>query len=177
LNDYDLIVSALGNPTSELALNRQVRGVKSSPPLIFSWLEPLGIGGHAVLAGHADERGCYECLYTPVDATDSSGLQNRASFAALDQTFSTSLAGCSSLYTPYGSLDAAQTAQLAARLALDVLTGRQHPPMLRSWKGGAESFLAAGFKLASRYHQSEDELRRSETSYPSPRCPVCNQEP
>lgn len=129
-----------------------------------------------MLTGCEGERGCFECLYTPADATAAGALQNRASFAAPGRTYSRSLAGCSSLYTPYGSLDAAQTAQLAARLAIDVLAGRQPRTVLRSWKGDSEAFLAVGFELTPRYRQSEDELRRWETSYPSPRCRVCNPE-
>jgi hypothetical protein len=43
-----------------------------------------------------------------------------------------------------------------------------------SWKGSAEAFTAAGFELAVRYHQSEEELRQLESDYPSPRCRVCN---
>ena len=173
LSDYDLILSALGNPTSELALNEQVRGLAGGPPIIFTWLEPLGVGGHAVLSGQGDKPGCFECLYTPPDESDAS-MHNRASFGAAGQIYSRSLAGCANLYTLYESLDAAQTAQLAARLAIDVPVGSERRNILRSWKGSAEAFTAAGFDLAPRYHRSEDELRRLEACYPSLRCRICN---
>ncbi len=67
LHEYDLIVSALGNPTSELAINQHVRGIADGPPIIFTWLEPLGIGGHAVLTGNGDAPGCFACLYASMD--------------------------------------------------------------------------------------------------------------
>jgi molybdopterin/thiamine biosynthesis adenylyltransferase len=172
LNDFDLIVSALGNPTSELALNERVRRA-TGPPVIYTWLEPLGIGGHAVLSGHGGEPGCFMCIYTRSEGTDGP-LYNRAAFGEADQTYGRSLAGCSNLYTPYGALDATRTAELAARLAIDTLTGREQRNVLRSWKGDATAFTEAGFQLSGRYWFTEDELRQQATSYPSPRCPVCS---
>jgi molybdopterin/thiamine biosynthesis adenylyltransferase len=172
LQEYDLIVSAMGNPTAELALNERVRGLDNGPPIVFTWLEPLGIGGHAVLTG-VSTVGCFECLYTALE--DSMGaLQNRASFAAPNQIFHRALTGCDSAHTPFGSLDAAQTAQLAARLAIDALTGSERRNCLRSWKGSAEAF-AASFELSPRYRLSRDELAQQEARFASPSCRVCGQ--
>ena len=174
LASFDLIISALGNPTSELALNEQVRHLNAGPPVIFTWVDPFGIGGHAVLTGAGGEPGCFECLYTPPQDTPEALLHNRASFAAPGQSFRRSLAGCGSLYTPYGVIDAEQTAQLAARIALDVLLGVDARNRLRSWKGSARAFLAEGFQLSERYTMRADKLEAQEMAYPSPRCPVCS---
>jgi molybdopterin-synthase adenylyltransferase len=173
-NKYDLIVSALGNPTSELALNEQIRCMEDGPPILFTWLDPLGIGGHALLTGNGGQPGCFECLYTPPDETDVA-LNNRASFAAPNQTFRRSLAGCDSLHTPYGAIDAAQTAHLASRLAIDTLLGKEHGNHLRSWKGDSEAFIDEGFQLAPRHQLSANELAQLETSYPSSRCRICQE--
>jgi molybdopterin-synthase adenylyltransferase len=172
LSAYDLIISALGAPTTELDLNARVRGLSNGPSIIFTWLEPLGIGGHALLTGLNADAGCFECLYTALDGQDSA-LHNRASFAAPGQTFHRSLAGCDSSHTPYGSLDAVQTAHLATRLAIDVLLGHEHLHRLRSWKGDARAFTAANFRLAARYQLSQDALTEAETAFVSPTCPVC----
>jgi hypothetical protein len=171
LNDFDLIVSALGNPTAELALNDRVRR-DAGPPIVFTWLEPLGIGGHAVLTGQRGEPGCFACLYTRTDGSDGP-LQNRAAFGKEDQKYGRSIAGCNNLYTPYGVLDAMRTSELAARLALDALSGHEQQNVLRSWKGDATAFTEAGFELSGRYRFTEDELRRQGASYPNARCPVC----
>ncbi|MEN9936618.1 MAG: hypothetical protein RLZZ387_3197 [Chloroflexota bacterium] len=173
LASFDLIISALGNPTSELALNEHVRRLNAGPPIIFAWVDPLGIGGHAVLTGVAGEPGCFECLYTPPRDEPEAPLQNRASFAAPGQSFRRSLTGCGSLYTPYGASDAEQTALLAGRIALDVLRGIDVQNRLRSWKGSTRGFLAEGFHLSERYTVSLDKLEAQQTAYPSPRCPVC----
>lgn len=171
LTTYDLIISAIGNPTSELALNAAVRGRNGGPSIIFTWVDPYGIGGHAVLTGLDDAAGCFQCLYTK--ANDDDTLHNRASFAAHNQVFRRSLAGCDSLYTPYGSLDAAQTAQSATRLALDVLTGRAQANRVCSWKGDSSAFTVQGFALSDRYSLSVDKLKQLETCFASPTCPVC----
>ena len=171
LNDFDLIVSALGNPTAELAFNERVRR-GAGPPIVFTWLEPLGIGGHALLTGQHGEPGCFACLYTRTDGSDGP-LQNRAAFGQEDQKYGRSLAGCNNLFTPYGALDAIRTSELAARLALDALSENEQHNDLRSWKGDATAFTEAGFDVSGRYRFTEDELRRQGASYPSARCPVC----
>src|SRR6185369_8995982 len=63
LSDFDLIISALGSPTEELAFNEHVRQVEA-PPVLFTWLEPHGIGGHALVTGLLSaDKGCLSCLY------------------------------------------------------------------------------------------------------------------
>jgi molybdopterin/thiamine biosynthesis adenylyltransferase len=168
LNDYDLIICALGNPTSQLALNERVRSSEGGPPILFTWLDPYGIGGHTILTGMNGSSGCFECLYTEE-------LHNRVAFAEPGQTFHRSLAGCDSLHTPYGSLDAAQTAHLAARLAIDMLIGREQQNRLRSWKGNQEAFTAAGFNVAHRYELSANELAQQETHFANPTCRICGE--
>jgi hypothetical protein len=171
LSEFDLIVSALGSPISELALNERARR-EACPPIIFTWLEPLGIGGHAVLTGHGGAPGCFACLYTRSDGSEGP-LHNRAAFGKEGQTYGRSMAGCANLFTPYGELDALRTVELAARLAIDTVNGREQQNVLRSWKGDATAFTEAGFEVSGRYRFTEDELRRQGPSYVSTDCPVC----
>jgi molybdopterin-synthase adenylyltransferase len=175
LYTYDLIISTMGNPTSELDLNEQVRQTKNGPPVIFAWVEPYGIGGHAVLTGLNGSSGCFECLYSRLEAEDH--LHNRASFTAPGQVFRRSIAGCHNLYTPYGSLDAVQTAQLASRLAIDTMQTRVQENRIRSWKGDSTAFTAEGFKLSARYQLSLDKLEQLETHFTSDYCPICRASP
>lgn len=170
---FDLLVAATGNPTTELWLNEQMHQQPNPPPALFTWLEAYGIGGHAILTrpGHP---GCLRCLYT--DPTEPQ-LVNRAAFARAGQKFSMSLAGCSARHTPYGSLDASRTAEVAARLALRVLSGKEAGAPLLSWKGDADEFTAAGFVLADRFAVSEERLFSSRYAYLAPTCPVCAHPP
>lgn len=173
-NTFDTIISALGNPTVELELNERLHAGDNArlgaPSAIFTWLEPYGIGGHALLTRHSPGGGCFACLYADPDGT--SQLRNRASFAAEGQSFGRALSGCGSLHTPYGALDAARTATIAVQLAIDSLTRGEKGNALRSWHGDASTFLAAGFRLSPRHTL----IRREDQdpyAYAIPACPVC----
>lgn len=170
---FDLIIIAIGDETVCLYLNELIRSKKPYPPIIFSWLEPYGIGGHTLLTGNASAQGCYECLVTPVTEDEGQALYNRASFAASGQFFAKDISGCGSLFTPYGSTDALQTALLTTRLAVDVLLGNEPGNPLISWKGSATQFLGAGHILSSRYELTEDEMFARRYDYINSRCPVC----
>ncbi len=147
------------------------RSRASAPKVRTGWLEPLGIGGHALLTHNSAGGGCFECLYT--SPGDQEVLENRAAFAAPGQSFGRALSGCGSLHTPYGSVDAVQTAALATRLALAALLGTETGNPLCSWKGAADAFTAAGFRLAPRYEASEAELASHRYTYQSTGCRVC----
>jgi molybdopterin-synthase adenylyltransferase len=173
LAHYDLLMLAIGNPTVELEINAQVHALRSGPAVVFTWLEPLGIGGHALLTRNVPGAGCFECLYTS-PLGEEQFLENRAAFAAPGQSFGRALSGCGSLYTPYGAMDAARTAAIASRLAVDALTGKEPGNPLLSWKGDATDFIAEGFRLSPRFRTTEDDLRRKRYAYPSDRCQICN---
>jgi molybdopterin/thiamine biosynthesis adenylyltransferase len=171
LSHYDLVILATGNPTVELYINELIFSQNRAMAL-FTWLEPLGIGGHALLVHPARGKGCLECLYT--NATNGERtLQNRASFAAPDQYFGRDLSGCASLFTPYGTIDAANTANLAARLAVDALSGKEDSNPLLSWKGDEADFQSAGFRVSSRYGYSSAQLHEHRYSYYSSSCRIC----
>src|SRR6266851_2655045 len=73
--EYDMLLLALGNPTVELAINEHLHALRDGPPAVFTWLEPLGIGGHALLTHNSAGGGCFECLYT--SPGDQEVLENR----------------------------------------------------------------------------------------------------
>lgn len=167
---YDLILFALGTPTEELDLNERLQGLPDAPPAIFTWLEPHGIGGHAVLTNNGAKPGCFECLYT-----SERDFGNRAAFAALGQHFGKALAGCGGHFTPYSSIDAVRTAALAAQLAIDTLVEKERSNALVSWKGDARAFRDAGFVTSERFEFSEERLSRDRYAYPSSECQVCGE--
>lgn len=170
LRDHDLLACATGDMTLELGLNEHVAETEGTPPLLHAWLEPYGIGGH-VLVSRNDETGCLECLFT--SSNGKGRLHNRAAFAQGGQEFGRRLAGCGSLHTPYGSADALRTAELATRLATDVLTGREEGNPLQSWKGDPEEFLAEGYQLSNRFSLTSKQLEKQKYAYVAGGCPVC----
>ncbi|MEP0548075.1 MAG: ThiF family adenylyltransferase [Rhodothermales bacterium] len=178
LADYDLVVVALGSPTVELDLNERLWSEKHGPPTVFTWVEPYGIGGHALLV-RPGERGCFECLYTP-PAPSAAPLSNRAAFAGPPppgRSYGKALSGCGSLFTPYGSADALQTALLAVRLGVRALTGVEGESPLLSWQGDPSAFEEAGFSVTARHRRSAAGLEEQRCAYVSSRCPICGVEP
>lgn len=169
LSDFDLIISALGSPTEELAFNEHIRHVKA-PPVLFTWLEPHGIGGHALVTNlPSADKGCLTCLY----GKDDNETYCRAAFAAKNQVFAKNIDGCRSAFTPFGSLDAVKTSELATRLAIEVLRGEVSRNLIRSWRGDSKEFISNGFKLSNRYLGANGHLLESD-SFMRPDCNVCN---
>ncbi|MBU0714153.1 MAG: ThiF family adenylyltransferase [Verrucomicrobia bacterium] len=140
----DLVCIALGDETTELWLNDCLRNIV---PRLHAWVEPLGIGGHVLVAGLLNDKGCYRCLF---QSNAVAGLHNTASFAKAGQTFTRSFAGCAGRFTPFAYWDADRTASEAARCALAVLSDDQQKPMLLSWCGDPAVFLGAGFVCSQR---------------------------
>ncbi|WP_046180578.1 E2/UBC family protein [Domibacillus tundrae] len=168
----DIIISALGSSTVELALNKEFYGRKDSPPVLYTWIDPMGLGGHALLTNNKSKKGCFRCLFTHIQ-DNSILIPNRASFAAPNEVFIKTIAGCDSVFTPYGSLDALQTAVLASRLAVKSLQGKEIGNPLLSWKGEADDVLAYGKAVSTRYSFTTEQLYESRYKYQVENCPVC----
>lgn len=172
LSQFDVVILATGDPTFELEMNEHLRSSPGGPRAVHTWVEPYGIGGHSLLTGNVPNGACFECLYQTVAGHS---LHNRASFAAPGQSFGKKETGCSSLYTPYGATDAARTANLALRLTVDALRGREEGNPLRSWKGNSDDFLEAGFELSHRYEATREQLRDRSYAFKDQECPVCQE--
>jgi molybdopterin-synthase adenylyltransferase len=168
LNDYDAIIVATGNATLNQYLNRLLKKEIPATPVLYSWLDPFGIGCHCLIT-NIDTRGCFHCLYANED------LHNSASFAdkLQSKSFAKNIAGCGTTYVPYGSLDAIQTAILTVRKLLDVFCGKETQSSVNSWKGDSSLFLSEGYNLSPRYNQSEEQLQAGKELFYEPNCPVC----
>jgi hypothetical protein len=151
--DADLIILATGEETLERRLNRLLQG---GPPRVHTWLEPLGIGGHAFACGEhvatmppqPSPPGCFECLYRP---DETIGLINRTALTAHGQEIRQSVAGCAGTFSPFSPLDARRTAVEATELAARVLTRENaSSAVLISWRGMHTGFEAAAYQLSAR---------------------------
>ncbi|TDK58118.1 hypothetical protein E2K98_24690 [Bacillus salipaludis] len=164
LNEYDLIIVAVGDPNIERKLNELI--YKTSTPTIFTWVEAYGIGGHALLVNNGDN-GCYECLI-------DNDLQIKSSFASRsDKPYIQNINGCAGSFTPYGSVDSMETALIASRLILRFLNGDIEGNPLVSWKGSANEFRSHGFKTSKRYDEPSEKLAEPNYDYIETQCPIC----
>jgi len=171
-DEYDLIVDATGVPNSSFYSLKYFYENFPAKPLIHVWLEPLGIGGHAIASNNNKMKGCYKCIYSQVEEY---GIYNKASFAAPGQNFSKSMFGCAGRFTPFSSRDATRTAILAVDLAEAILLGIEKDNPLLSWKGDSTRFLENEFKLSDRYTKmSMERLFENRYEYKKEKCLICS---
>lgn len=169
---FDAIAVATGKPAIDLSINRQIHTSGYSGICIFTWLEPLGIGGHAIRVLANSGTGCLECLYSsPHDTGSAPGF--RGAFAAPGQSFGRALSGCATLFTPFGSVDAVQTAALALRLVVEGLKSPAVNSEFSSWKGSPKHFVDAGYQLSPRFSALADKPHSGRQGFRNPECTVC----
>lgn len=168
ISGFDLVIDATGEPTVSMSIAARPT-LFGGTPLIHTWLEPLGLGGHAMVS--LPGQGCFTCLLGRDDPTEP--LSFGPAFAQLGQDFQLDELGCGAYYAPFSDLDARRTAELATRLSLDVVLGRTNGAVLRSWKGDAASFRAHGYKTAAWYDGVTADVLAGGIPYRSSHCPQC----
>jgi len=170
MDKFDLIIMATGDENLSLKINKGVyaQGVRS--PVLYSWLEPYGIGGH-VLITNIEKKGCFRCLFTSLQ--DDKEFSNRASFVAPGQTFTKDISGCANRFTPFSALDANDTASLSVRIAIKILSGILTTNSLFSWKGEADNLIREGFQVSDRYRNFDNTTMSKGVKVYSPFCQVC----
>lgn len=169
---FDLVVVATGKVNTNFLINEYFIHHQSGLPLIFTWLDPYGIGGHTLVSNNNSSVGCYQCLYSK-DDSNGIGYHNEACFAKRGQSFTKSIGGCNTRFTPFSGLDANKAAENTARIVVGVLQEEIIGNPLYSWKGSATAFLDAGFKLAPRFQLSFEELSKQCYDYHKQQCPAC----
>ena len=170
LDKFDLAIMATGDDNISLMMNRiyHAKGIRT--PILYSWLEPYGIGGH-VLVTNTERKGCFQCLFTPVQPDNE--FSNRASFVAPGQRFTKDISGCANRFTPYSSLDSSATASLAVRIARKVLSGKITTNSLYSWMGESDDLTNGGFQVSDRYIHFHATMADKDVRVYNPNCAIC----
>lgn len=139
--------SALVLATGNLALEREItrRSCAEAWPqrVISGWIEPLGLGGHAISHRHG-ETGCLECLHRESGDTRPAP---KTQFLVPGQNFTENLTGCGGAFTPYSGLAAIQTAIMITEMVLSDVNG------YRCWVGPDDQARAKGLATTYWYQQ------------------------
>jgi molybdopterin-synthase adenylyltransferase len=172
-SNTDLFIVAIGSPNKEIMINERLHNLPDPPPTIYTWVEPLGIGGHTLLTLNKEKVGCYQCLFKP---DEESPIHNRSAFAEPNQDFSKSITGCGSVFTPYNFLDSERSAMLTVEAGIKVLIGNMKGNPLLSWKGEDDLFEKYGYKTTVRYTFTAEKLNETKYSYKDKKCHICSKE-
>lgn len=172
LESFDLMLIAIGSPTQERLFHDFLIGNKVSVPVINTWVEGYGIGGHATL-DILRSKGCLRCAY--VDQSDlSRGLASNLNFLEANQDVTINHAGCGDLFMPYGVVNAAQTSIIASELAIKLLSGSIVESCKVSWKGDDYDAKTAGLRTTHRYRAFKKSLERLPLY--DEHCDICNED-
>lgn len=170
MDKFDLIIIATGDDNVSLMINSSFHAKGIRAPVLYSWLEPYGIGGH-VLVTNTERKGCFQCLFTPMRVDGE--FSNRASFVAPGQRFTKDISGCANRFTPFSSLDASNTASLAVRISRKVLSGKITTNSLYSWKGESDDLVSGGFQVSDRYTHFDVTTADQGVKVYNPNCAAC----
>ncbi len=173
LKSYDLVIVAIGNSTHEFAFNERMIGNGIETPVIYTWLEPNGIGGHAVLAGGDYQDGCHQCNFLIPGGDGERMLTPNLNFLKEDQSVTKHLGSCGSLFLPYSEIDSSQTANLAARLAVRFLLGKTMLGRKSSWRGDLDPEDFSELQFSDRFYQFESQLK--ELPIKNRLCKLCSE--
>ena len=134
LEGCDLVVAALGDWSSEAALNEWHVGVGRHLPVIYAWTEAQAIAGHAVQIGAFG--GCFACGILP------SGHPHLRLVDWPDGVTMLPEPACGGSFSPYGPVELSYATTLASELALDALVAPSTASRYRVWAARGERLTA-----------------------------------
>ena len=157
LQQFDLVVVAIGSPTVERVFAEFCRHEALRVPVMNSWLEAYGIGGHAILAVPG-QRGCWHCAYVDPN-TLGHGITSNLNFLNPGQVVIRNLGGCGTQFLPYSGIAASCTATMAADLAVGFLGGEVVASSKVSWKRDSTLRTGDSLEMSWRYRHFADSLQ------------------
>lgn len=167
-SNINMVISLTGDEN----LNRKVNKVfPADIPLLFGWIELLGIGLHIVSANIANTKGCLECLYISDEGNFSA---NGAMFCVPSQNVRKVYAGCRGSYLPHSGLDAIKLALDIAYTVVEIFNGDIKENFLKSTLGKKKTLSDASFCLTKRAELFKDYESKIETNFASTFCEKCN---
>jgi molybdopterin/thiamine biosynthesis adenylyltransferase len=150
MRSFDLIILATGNVSQEKVFSEWLFTEGINTPILSTWVEALGVGGHALMA-KPGTNGCLSCTYiSNIDGQPS--LDCNINFVEAGQYVMQNYAGCGTEFLPYSNLDSVQTATIATRLATKALTEDVFSGSVVSWHGDDTLAKSKDVELSHRFH-------------------------
>ena len=160
LRRFDIIISATGNHTSNIMLDRVLLEMRVTADAFFAWNEPFDIGCHAAFVPGRNYAAEGEPTLRGLFGRDEGGLCDLTSYCERGQRFERGMCGCCGLYVPYGDDVSVKSSLLVVGLVKRALSGRLSEGVVVSEKGDGYWFGEAGFRTSAAYGEQAD-LRSS----------------
>lgn len=145
-NDFDYIVSAIGNHTTNQWINEYAIEKNIDKTFFYIWNEPLDIGCHVARINLKDI-GNYQDIFLVND----NGVIDLSSYALSNQSFAKNYSGCNGSFIPYGSSLSVESSVMFLNLLKREIEGQVNANLLASKKGNDYYFEKAGFLVSNRY--------------------------
>ena len=150
-NDFDYIISAIGNHTINYWLNKYILENKILKTIFYIWNEPLDIGSHVIRINIKDKND-YRHIFSIVD----NEILDLSSYVKSGQIFSKTHLGCNGTFIPYGSTLSVESSILLMDLLKRELIGKVKNNIIISKKGDDYYFNKAGFLVSNRYKTQKE---------------------
>ena len=156
-DDFDYIVSATGNHTINIWLNKYLLENKILKTVFYIWNEPLDIGCHVARINIKDGSD-----YRDIFSINHDGILDLSSYVKNGQAFAKTYSGCNGTFIPYGSTLSVESSILFIDLFKREIDGRVNNNVITSKKGDDYYLTKAGFSVSARYiNQKEKYLEVS----------------
>lgn len=157
LHDYGVIISAVGNHTVNLELNRILSEEHIESKTFFAWNEPLDLGCHvAFIPSTAYSTPCCLSTFESLFSHNSGGIYEMTAYCEQGQQVSRRVAGCGSSYIPYGAEVSVKSALIVVDLVKRALLRKMLDAVIFSEKGEGYWFRKEGLLTSAVYDEQKD---------------------
>lgn len=164
--DSDLLVFAIGNTATQLLINDLLIENNFNKPVLYTWLDSFGTGGHALLVDYS-KKGCYKCL--SLDANGEFMKESKISFSKNSDDIIYG-DGCGGTFTPYGNTILLKGVSMITKIVLDFFNGKifEKNPLFST-----KNYIQDGLQYTERFSKSDTELFEN-YEYIVERCGCCD---
>lgn len=165
LEEFDLIICAIGNSTTQLLINKYLAKIKFTKPVLYTWLDSFGTGCHALFVDYS-KLGCYNCL-----SLDEHGHfldKSKITFSknSDDIIFGD---GCGGSFTPYGNVILLKGTSMIIKIILDYFSGESYS---RNPLFSIKNYPQKNIEYTDQFFKPEAELLET-YDFIVERCDVC----
>ncbi|MBL8725532.1 MAG: ThiF family adenylyltransferase [Planctomycetes bacterium] len=138
-----LIISAIGNWSSEASLNEWHIAGSRPQPIVYAWTEAHACAGHAVAV--CGVGGCLQCGFSELGEPKDPVTKWPEGATTLQEP------ACGTQFQPYGPVELMHINSMVSELALDTLLGSVAVSTERTWVGRRSLLVSAGGEFTDRW--------------------------